>query len=164
MTESGKEELHQKLESKIENMLDKLIEDDEEFEDNGDQSSLKFSDDISSEDGNDCNKNEENDPFEKEIFNTKFFQNEDNSQKKLPNLNSSLKNKQNIQSCQKNVNRNFPSHLDLINNNNYSNPFSFNYIYPNPNKMNFQNNNSNPIFLEWQIIKIVVIINLILIK
>ena len=74
MTESDKEKLHQKLESKIENMLDKLIEADEDLENNGDQSSLKFSDDISSDD---VNKNEEDEPFEKELFNTQFFQNEE---------------------------------------------------------------------------------------
>ena len=142
MNESDKEKLHQKLESKIENMLDKLIEADEDLENNDDQSSLKFSDDISSDD---VNKNEEDEPFEKELFNTQFFQNEDNSKQKIRNINSNIKNNQNIQNNQNNLNRNFPSHLNLMYNKNYNNPFSFNYIYPNP--INYQNINSNPNFL-----------------
>ena len=36
------------IESRIENMLDKLIESDEESENNGERPSLKFSDGISS--------------------------------------------------------------------------------------------------------------------
>ena len=140
MTESGKEELHQKLESKIENMLDKLIEADEDLENNGDQSSLKFSDDISSDD---VNKNEEDEHFEKELFNTQFFQNEEKSQPKNPSINSNIKTSQNIQNRQNNLNRNFLSQLNLIyNNTNYNNPFSSNYIYPI--SINFQNNKSNP--------------------
>jgi hypothetical protein len=140
MTESGKEELHQKLESKIENMLDKLIEADEDLENNGDQSSLKFSDDISSDD---VNKNEEDEHFEKELFNTQFFQNEEKSQPKNPNIKSNIKSSQNIQNSQNNLNRNFLSQLNLIyNNTNYNNPFSSNYIYPI--SINFQNNKSNP--------------------
>ena len=140
MTESGKEELHQKLESKIENMLDKLIEADEDLENNGDQSSLKFSDDISSDD---VNKNEEDEHFEKELFNIQFFQNEEKSQPKNPNIKSNIKSSQNIQNSQNNLNRNFLSQLNLIyNNTNYNNPFSSNYIYPI--SINFQNNKSNP--------------------
>ena len=140
MTESDKEKLHQKLESKIENMLDKLIEADEDLENNGDQSSLKFSDDISSDD---VNKNEEDEPFEKELFNTQFFQNEEKSQPKNPSINSNIKTSQNIQNRQNNLNRNFLSQLNLIyNNTNYNNPFSSNYIYPI--SINFQNNKSNP--------------------
>ena len=139
MTESDKEKLHQKLESKIENMLDKLIEADEDLENNGDQSSLKFSDDISS-DGD--NKNEEEYPFEKEFFNTQFFQNEENSQTKIPNINTNIQKNQNIQNCQNNLNQNFPSQINLIyNNNNYNQIFSFNYLYPK--SKNYQNNNSN---------------------
>ena len=142
MTESNKETLHQKLESKIENMLDKLIEADEDLENNGEQSSLKFSDDMSSDD---VNKNEEEDPFKKELFNTQFFLKEENTQQIIPNINSSIQNNQSTQNCQNNLNRNFSSQLNLIyNNNNYNNLFSFNYIYPNP--INYQNKNSNPNF------------------
>ena len=121
-------------------MLDKLIEADEDLENNGDQSSLKFSDDISSDD---VNKNEEDEHFEKELFNTQFFQNEEKSQPKNPSINSNIKTSQNIQNRQNNLNRNFLSQLNLIyNNTNYNNPFSSNYIYPI--SINFQNNKSNP--------------------
>ena len=47
MADSNQEKIFQ-LESRIENMLDKLIESDEELDSNGSHSSLKFSEDISS--------------------------------------------------------------------------------------------------------------------
>ena len=81
MTEYNKEKLL-RLESKIENMLDKLIESDEDLENNGDNSSLKFSEDISSSEEN---KNE-NEPFEKELFSKSFFPNENKVQPKESKL------------------------------------------------------------------------------
>lgn len=51
MSESKSNENTQ-LELKIENMLDKLIETDEELENNDDSSSLKFSEDMSESEDN----------------------------------------------------------------------------------------------------------------
>ena len=63
MTDTSKDKLNQ-LESRIENMLDKLIEiDEEEIENDQEQSSLKFSEDISSSDED---KNEKN--YRKKIY------------------------------------------------------------------------------------------------
>ena len=50
-------EKSEQLKSRIENMVDKLIETDEELENNGDNSSLKFSDDISSSENEKKKKN-----------------------------------------------------------------------------------------------------------
>lgn len=66
------------IESRIENMLDKLIESDEESENNGEHPSLKFSDDISSSEVD----KEDDELFEKELFSIPFLQGEDNIQKK----------------------------------------------------------------------------------
>ena len=112
------------LESKIENMLDKLIESDEELENNEEHSSLKFSEDISSSEDN----KEEKNPFEKELFNTEFFQNEDNSQSRVSNLTSKssfdISNEQNTQTP---FTQKIQPKMNLVYNN--SNPFPFNYLY-----------------------------------
>ena len=74
MTESSKDKLFQ-IESKIENMLDKLIEEDEEFENKGFLNSLKLNDEISSSEEN----KDEREPFEKPIFFNQFFPNDERS-------------------------------------------------------------------------------------
>ena len=125
------------LESKIENMLDKLIESDEELENNEEHSSLKFSEDISSSEDN----KEEKNPFEKELFNTEFFQNEDNSQSRVSNLTSKssfdISNEQNTQTP---FTQKTQPKMNLVYNN--SNPFPFNYLYSQ--QINNINNKSNP--------------------
>ena len=125
------------LESKIENMLDKLIESDEELENNEEHSSLKFSEDISSSEDN----KEEKNPFEKELFNTEFFQNEDNSQSRVSNLTSKssfdISNEQNTQTP---FTQKIQPKMNLVYNN--SNPFPFNYLYSQ--QINNINNKSNP--------------------
>ena len=125
------------LESKIENMLDKLIESDEELENNEEHSSLKFSEDISSSEDN----KEEKNPFEKELFNTEFFQNEDNSQSRVSNLTSkSSFDISNEQNTQKPFTQKIQPKMNLVYNN--SNPFPFNYLYSQ--QINNINNKSNP--------------------
>ena len=156
MTESNKDE-SLRLESKIENMLDKLIESDEDLENNEDQSSLKFSEDISSSEDN----KDENEPFENELFSKPFFQNEDNVQSRVSNktLKSSIEicnehNSQNNFNQKKVLNTNilynnlkpFPfnfSHSQQINNiNNNSNPKMFGIIYKKINNLNQVNDES----------------------
>ena len=136
MTDTSKDKLNQ-LESRIENMLDKLIEiDEEEIENDQEQSSLKFSEDISSSDED---KNEKK-LSEKDIFFNHFLQNEDNSEIK----GLTISQKPSFDSSQINVNQNTSPNLNLIYNNNYPyNSYNFNYIYPqqinnqNQNKYNF---------------------------
>ena len=138
MTESNQEKF-QKLESQIENMLDKLIETDEDLENNGSQDSLKFSEDISSSEV----EKEEGEPFEKELFNAPFFQNEDAGQSKLPNLCSkNFFDNSNISNYQSNLNLNFPKNYNFSYNN--FNPFSLNYCYAQ--NMNNQNNSNSNFF------------------
>jgi len=67
-------------------MLDKLIESDEELDNNGSHSSLKFSEDISSSEV----EKDEGEPFEKELSLNQFFQ-KDESVKEFP-LTPSQKN------------------------------------------------------------------------
>ena len=118
MTESNQEN-SQKLESRIENMLEKLIEYDEDIENNESQDSLKLSEDISSSEI----KKEGGDLFEKDLFNTPFFQNEDAVKSKLPNLCSKNSfDNSNLQKCQSNLNLNFPKNYNCLYNN--FNPFS----------------------------------------
>ena len=109
MSESNKEKI-EKLESRIENMLDKLIETDEDIENNGSQNSLKFSEDISS-----TEMEKEEEPFEKELFNTPFFQNPDAEQSKESN--SYNKNAWEISNSQKNhsnLNQNFQKNYNFF--------------------------------------------------
>ena len=136
MTEFNKENF-QKLELRIEYMLDKLIESDEEIENNGSQDSLKLSEDISSSEV----EKEDGEPFEKDLFNTPFFQNEDCIKSKLPNLCSKNSfDNSNLQKCQSNLNLNFQKNYNFLYNN--FSPFSLNYFYAQ--NMNNQNNlNSN---------------------
>ena len=138
MSESNQEKL-QKLESRIENMLDKLIETDEDIENNESQNSLKFSDGISSSE-----MEKEDEPFEKELFKTPFFHNPDAEQSKISNLNlqNSLDISKNSQKYQENLNQNFQKNYQLFYNN--YNPFSFNYFYSQ--QINNQNNSNSNFF------------------
>ena len=129
---SSKDKLCQ-LESRIENMLDKLIETDDELEKNDSHSSFKYSDDISSD--LEIEKNEDN-QFDQAFFLNSAFQNKEKgkisspafSPKLLPNNMNSF----NIT----------PLKMNLIYNNNY-NPFTLNYIYQNQNNNVNQNNGCN---------------------
>lgn len=142
MTEYKKQEFHP-LESKIENMLDKLIQSDEELENNEDHSSLKFSEDISSSEDN----KEEKNLFEKEFFNTEFFPNEDNFQSKISNyISKSSFDIPNEQKDLTNFNQKIQQKMNLLYNN--SNAFSFNYLYYQ--QINNINNKSNPNLFENQ--------------
>ena len=135
MSESNKEKI-EKLESRIENMLDKLIETDEDIENNGSQNSLKFSEDISS-----TEMEKEEEPFEKELFNTPFFQNPDAEQSKESNsYNKNAWEISNSQKCHSNLNQNFQKNYNFFYNR--YNPFSFNYFY-SPQIINQNNSNSN---------------------
>ena len=140
MTEYNKEKLL-RLESKIENMLDKLIESDEDLENNGDNSSLKFSEDISSSEEN---KNE-NEPFEKELFSKPFFPNENKVQPKESKLifKSSIDifNEQNTRT---NLNQNNFSNTNLLYNS--SNYFPFNYSYSQQTNNNMNNKSNSNLF------------------
>ncbi len=135
MTDTSKDRLNQ-LESRIENMLDKLIEiDEEEIENNQDQSSLKFSEDNSSSDED---KNEKK-ISEKDIFFYQFLQNEDNSEIK----GITISKKPSFDSSQMNLNQNTSPNLNLIYNNNYPyNSYNFNYIYPQQIDTQSQNKNN----------------------
>ena len=134
MNQSNEDRSYQ-LESKIENMLDKLIESDEEI-DNGDHSSLKFSDDISS---SDIDKEEEDLLIKDSVFNqfSKFEdQNQLQSSKNFTKSSFdsfSSKNKVNLRTS-------LPSNVNCLNNN-YS-LFSFYHMYPHLNNSFFgiQNN------------------------
>ena len=138
MADTNKEKYNQ-LESRIENMLDKLIEiDEEEIENNEDHSSLKFSEDISSSEEN----KEEKALFEKDIFFSHFLQNEDNKDNnEIKETNISPKCSFDIPNIsQKQIirNQNAPSNINLIYNN--YNPYNFNCLY-HPQQMSNQNNN-----------------------
>ena len=135
MTDTSKDKLNQ-LESRIENMLDKLIEiDEEEIENNQDQSSLKFSEDNSSSDED---KNEKK-ISEKDIFFYQFLQNEDNSEIK----GISISKKPSFDSPQMNLNQNTSPTINLIYNNNYPyNSYNFNYICPQQIDSQSQNKNN----------------------
>ena len=127
------------LESRIENMLDKLIEiDEEELGNNEDHSSLKFSEDNSSLEEN----KEEKDLFGKDIFFCHFLQNEENRENnELKVHNLSPKRSFDSSNASQNkiiINQNAPSNINLIYNN--YNPYNFNYMY-HPQQMNNQNNN-----------------------
>ena len=142
MTESSKDKLFQ-IESKIENMLDKLIEEDEEFENKGFLNSLKLNDEISSSEEN----KDEREPFEKPIFFNQFFPNDERSL--TLNSISTKKNyfdKNIIPQNELDKNRNI--HLPL-NNKTYNNyfPFNYNYIFPQPiNNQNINNNFNSEFF------------------
>ena len=73
MTTSSNDKLCQ-LESRIENMLDKLIETDDELEKIDSHCSFKYSDDISSD--LEIDKNEDH-QFEKALFLNSIFQSEE---------------------------------------------------------------------------------------
>ena len=135
MTDTSKDKLNQ-LESRIENMLDKLIEiDEEEIENNQDQSSLKFSEDNSSSDED---KNEKK-ISEKDIFFYQYLQNEDNSEIK----GISISKKPSFDSPQMNLNQNTSPTINLIYNNNYPyNSYNFNYICPQQIDSQSQNKNN----------------------
>ena len=143
MATSNEEKISQ-LETRIENMLDKLIESDEEL-DNGSHSSLKFSEDISSSEV----EKEEGEPFEKELSLNQFFQ-KDESIKEFPltpskktsfnSINNSSFLANNIRANQKMSS----SNMNLLYNN--YNPFSFNYKYPQ--QMNNSNNNFNSSLID----------------
>ena len=143
MATSNEEKISQ-LETRIENMLDKLIESDEEI-DSGSHSSLKFSEDISSSEV----EKEEGEPFEKELSLNQFFQ-KDESIKEFP-LNPSQKTSfnsiNNSSFLANNIGANqkmSSSNMNLLYNN--YNPFSFNYKYPQ--QMNNSNNNFNSSLID----------------
>ena len=131
------------IKSRIENMLDKLIESDEESENNGERPSLKFSEDISSSEV-DKDDDDDEEPSEKEFFSIPFFQGEDNTQKKEENLSSKPSfDNLNKQNNKMNINQNIPSNNNFIYNNyNYKSyyPYSFNCLYPS--QINNLNNNN----------------------
>ena len=117
MSESKNNENTQ-LELKIENMLDKLIETDEELENNDDSSSLKFSEDMSESEDN--IKNEKF--FEKEFF----FNEDQNQNNKISNLPKN--NIANINTSQKkNIEINQSLSQSNLNNYLYNNYAQFQY-------------------------------------
>ena len=145
MTTSSKDKLCQ-LESRIENMLDKLIESDDEIEKNDSHSSFKYSDDISSD--LEIEKTEDN-QFEKAIFLNSVFQSEEKGKVSPPAF--SPKNSGDAPKLLPNNMNSFnitPIKMNLIYNN--YNPFPFNYIYQN------QNNNLIPKYMDY--IKIIIYI------
>ena len=138
MTTSSKDKLCQ-LESRIENMLDKLIETDDELEKNDSHCSYKYSDDISSD--LEIEKNEDY-KFEKALFLNSIFQSEERSKVSSPVF--SPKNSNNTSKFLPNNMNSFniaPLKMNLIYNN--YNPFNFNYIYQNQNNNANQNNGCN---------------------
>ena len=138
MTTSSKDKLCQ-LESRIENMLDKLIETDDELEKNDSHCSFKYSDDISSD--LEIEKNEDY-KFEKALFLNSIFQSEERSKVSSPAF--SPKNSNNTSKFLPNNMNSFniaPLKMNLIYNN--YNPFNFNYIYQNQNNNANQNNGCN---------------------
>ena len=144
MADSNQEKIFQ-LESRIENMLDKLIESDEELDSNGSHSSLKFSEDISSTEV----EKDEGEPFEKEESLNQFFQ-KDESVKEFP-LTPSQKtsfisfNNSSFLSNNIGANQTISSNMNLLYKN--YNPFSFNYKYP-PQQMNNSNSNFNSSLID----------------
>ena len=143
MSDSKEDKISQ-LESRIENMLDKLIESDEELDNNGSHSSLKFSEDISSSEV----EKDEGEPFEKELSLNQFFQ-KDESVKEFP-LTPSQKtsfNSFNNSSFLTNnigVNQKISPNMNVLYKN--YNPFSFNYKYPQ--QMNNSNSNFNSSLID----------------
>ena len=138
MTTSSNDKLCQ-LESRIENMLDKLIETDDELEKNGSPYSFKYSDDISSD--LEIEKNEDH-QFEKALFLNSIFQSEEKG--KVSPLAFSPKNSNDTSKLLPNNMNSFnitPLKMNLIYNN--YNPFTFNYIYQNQNNNVNQNNGCN---------------------
>jgi len=122
MSESKSSENPQ-LELKIENMLDKLIETDEELDNNEDSSSLKFSEEMS--DSEDDIKNEKF--FEKEFF----FNEEQNQNNKISNLPKTSKT--NLNTSQKqNIKINQSLSQSNLNNYMYNNyaQIPYNPIFP----------------------------------
>ena len=136
MAELKKENLNLELETKIENMLDKLIETEEDL-DNGDQSSVKLFEDISSTEGD----KDDEDPFEKDLFFNLFSQKKDECNE--GNIFKTSSN--NSINQQNNFNQNLPSNCSNMNilYNNY-NGYPFTYLQT---KQINRNNNSNTLFL-----------------
>ena len=138
MANLNKEKLDLELESKIENMLDKLIETDEDLENNGEHI-LKFCEDISSP------EEKKDEPFEKDLFDNIFSKNKENKTQFGGNPNNhSLKNlitQQNKMIYNQNIQSNYLNVNSLYKN---CNSYNKNYLY---SQMNSQNNNSNPSFL-----------------
>ena len=122
------------LELKIENMLEKLIETDEELEKNGENGPLKFSDDMY--------ESQYEKLFEKEFINPSFQNEESNKMEKL-NL---QKNNHSMNLYQNNSNSNQLNNIrSIINKNRYNNYsdipipipitlYPYNFICPNPYK------------------------------
>ena len=144
MADTNQEKIFQ-LESRIENMLDKLIESDEELDSNGSHSSLKFSEDISSTEV----EKDEGEPFEKEESLNQFFQ-KDESVKEFPltpSQKTSFNSFNNSSFLSNNIgaNQTISSNMNLLYKN--YNPFSFNYKYP-PQQMNNSNSNFNSSLID----------------
>ena len=127
MNTSSKEKLCQ-LESRIENMLDKLIETDDELEKNDSHNSFKYSDDISSD--LDIEKNEDH-QFEKTLFLNSIFQGEEKGKASAPAFSDETPK---LLSNNMNSFNNTPLNLNLIYNS--YNPLTFNYIFQNQNNAN----------------------------
>ena len=116
-----------KLEMKIENMLDRLIETDEELENNEDNSSLKFSDMSESDE-----EKEDEKFFEKEFFFNPSFQNENMYKTNQLNNLQFINIPSNINQYKTTHIQNNPNNINNMNNirfNNYA-PFTFNSLFP----------------------------------
>ena len=126
MSEFNKESLPN-LELKIENMLDKLIETDEELEKKGDYSTSKINEEISNY--------EDEKYFEKDFFINQTFQNDDQS--KINKLNN-----KSLQSSPQNKIITVQNNISELNSKNilYSNfppqAFFYNQIYGRPSNSN----------------------------
>lgn len=114
------------LELKIENMLEKLIETDEELEKNGENAPIKFSDEVYE------SKYEKF--FDKDFFINPSFQNEDNN--KMNKINNFLRKSNLINLSQNNTNQNQNNQTNM--NNIMYNNFRLTHPY-NPNAP-YQNN------------------------
>ena len=114
------------LELKIENMLEKLIETDEELEKNGENAPIKFSDEVYE------SKYEKF--FDKDFFINPSFQNEDNN--KMNKINNFLRKSNLINLSQNNTNQNQNNQTNM-NNIMYNN---FRLTHPYNPKAPYQNN------------------------
>ena len=127
------------IELKIENMLEKLIETDEELEKNGDNNSLKFSEEDISESEDD--KDYENEKiYNKDFLFNPSFQNEDSN--KINKMNKLLQNNfiSNLETNQVNSIQNKESNMNNIIFNNIS---LFSYSNKYPQQVNGKINNSS---------------------
>ena len=143
MANSNEEKISQ-LESRIENMLDKLIESDEELDNNGSHSSLKFSEDISSSEV----EKEGGEPFENELSLTQIFQKDESSKEfpLIPSNKNSFNSFNNSSFLTSNIgaNQKISPNMNLLYRN--YNPISLNFKYPQ--QMNNSNTNFNSSFID----------------